>query len=89
MQVFIPLWGMIGIWTDKIGFHNTWEFWAYNAVFGLGQAPYYAYSQTMMSELTPPGFEGSEHAPTQMMYADVIHQCSLVWSVARSHSRRS
>jgi MFS-type transporter involved in bile tolerance (Atg22 family) len=24
----------------------------------LGQAPYYAYAQTMMSELTPPGYEG-------------------------------
>lgn len=29
-------------------FHNEWEFWLYNIVFGLGQAPYYAYSQTMM-----------------------------------------
>jgi MFS-type transporter involved in bile tolerance (Atg22 family) len=23
----IPLWGMIGIWTNKLGFHNVWEFW--------------------------------------------------------------
>ena len=30
---------------------------AYNVVFGLLQAPYYAFSQTMMAELTPPGFE--------------------------------
>ena len=29
---------------------------AYNVVFGLFQAPYYAFSQTMMAELTPPGF---------------------------------
>ena len=66
----------IGIWTDKIGFHHKWEFWLYNVsqfpclmseltpvskvVFGLGQAPYYAYAQTMMSDLTPPGYEGSE-----------------------------
>lgn len=50
----------LGLWTKKIGFHNTWEFWLYNVVFGLGQAPYYAYSQTMMSDLTPPGYEGSE-----------------------------
>ncbi|KAF8512989.1 autophagy-related protein 22-like protein [Gautieria morchelliformis] len=55
--IFIPLWGMVGIWTSKIGFHNAWEFWAYNAVFGLFQAPYYAFSQTMMAELTPPGFD--------------------------------
>lgn len=30
---------------------------AYNVVFGLFQAPYYAFSQTMMAELTPPGFD--------------------------------
>jgi MFS-type transporter involved in bile tolerance (Atg22 family) len=48
----------IGLWTTKIGFHNTWEFWFYNVLFGLGQAPYYAYAQTMMSELCPPGYEG-------------------------------
>ncbi|KAG5726395.1 Autophagy-related protein 22-1, partial [Termitomyces sp. T112] len=53
----IPVWGMIGIWTTQLGFHNAWEFWAYNIVFGLFQAPYYAFSQTMMAELSPPGFD--------------------------------
>ncbi|KAF8076850.1 autophagy-related protein 22-like protein [Lyophyllum atratum] len=57
VTMMIPLWGMIGIWTTKFGFHNVWEFWAYNVVFGLFQAPYYAFSQTMMAELTPPGFD--------------------------------
>ncbi len=38
-------------------FHNVWEFWVYNVVFGLFQAPYYAFAQTMMAELTPPGFD--------------------------------
>ncbi|KAF8204562.1 MFS general substrate transporter [Pholiota molesta] len=57
VTVFIPFWGMLGIWTGKVGFHNVWEFWAYNVVFGLFQAPYYAFSQTMMAELTPPGFD--------------------------------
>ncbi|KAL1664481.1 autophagy-related protein 22-like protein [Schizophyllum commune] len=57
VTMMIPLWGMIGIWTEKLGFHNVWEFWAYNVLFGLFQAPYYAFSQTMMAELTPPGFD--------------------------------
>ncbi|KAF8166982.1 MFS general substrate transporter [Pholiota molesta] len=57
VTVFIPFWGMLGIWTGKVGFHNVWEFRAYNVVFGLFQAPYYAFSQTMMAELTPPGFD--------------------------------
>ncbi|KAM6496423.1 Autophagy-related protein 22-like protein [Amanita muscaria] len=55
--IMINLWGMIGLWTDKIGYHNTWEFWGWNIIFGLFQAPYWAYSKTMMAELTPPGFE--------------------------------
>ncbi|KZT05595.1 MFS general substrate transporter [Laetiporus sulphureus 93-53] len=57
VTILIPLWGMIGIWTTKLGFHNEWEFWAYNVVFGLFQAPYYAFAQTMMAELAPPGFD--------------------------------
>ncbi|KAF8488509.1 MFS general substrate transporter [Russula emetica] len=57
VTILIPLWGMIGIWTNKFGFHNVWEFWVYNVVFGLFQAPYYAFAQTMMAELTPPGFD--------------------------------
>ncbi|KAL0950300.1 hypothetical protein HGRIS_010277 [Hohenbuehelia grisea] len=57
VTILIPFWGMLGIWTSRIGFHNVWEFWAYNVVFGLFQAPYYAFSQTMMAELTPPGFD--------------------------------
>ncbi|KIJ47952.1 hypothetical protein M422DRAFT_74805 [Sphaerobolus stellatus SS14] len=55
--ILIPLWGMMGLWTNKFGFYNVWEFWAYNIFSGLFQAPYYAFSQTMMAELTPPGFD--------------------------------
>jgi len=38
-------------------FHNAWEFWVYNIVFGLVVGPNYSIVQTMMSELSPPGFE--------------------------------
>jgi MFS-type transporter involved in bile tolerance (Atg22 family) len=38
-------------------FHNAWEFWVYNALTGLVTGPSYSFTQTMMSELTPPGFE--------------------------------
>ena len=77
METLIPAWGMIGIWTDKIGlvltysflfassndlclfgrFHNAWEFWVYSVVYGLIIGPNYSITQTMMGELTPPGFE--------------------------------
>jgi MFS-type transporter involved in bile tolerance (Atg22 family) len=55
--VLIPLYGMIGLWTTRVGYHNRWEFYLYNVIFGLFQAPYYAYAQTMMSEVTPRGYE--------------------------------
>jgi len=45
-SVFIPFYGMLGIWTRKVGYHNMWEFWFYNIIFGLFQAPYYAVSWT-------------------------------------------
>ncbi|KAN0128536.1 Autophagy-related protein 22-like protein [Lactarius tabidus] len=57
LETLIPAWGMIGIWTDKIGFHNAWEFWVYSVVYGLAVGPNYSISQTLMGELTPPGFE--------------------------------
>ncbi|KAF9234356.1 MFS general substrate transporter [Melanogaster broomeanus] len=57
VSILLPLWGMVGIWTNKFGFHNVWEFWAYNVLAGLLQAPYYAFSLTMMAELSPPGFD--------------------------------
>jgi len=48
---------MIGIWTDKFGYHNKWEFWAHHVVFGFSYVPFYAYSQTLIAELSPPGFD--------------------------------
>jgi hypothetical protein len=56
-SVFIPFYGMLGLWTEKVGYHHVRDFWIYNILFGLFQALYYAYAQTMMSEVTPRGYE--------------------------------
>ena len=48
---------MIGIWTQKFGFHNKWEVWVYQVFYGLLVCPWYSYSQTMISEVTPRGKE--------------------------------
>ncbi|KAK7561016.1 hypothetical protein IWX47DRAFT_889115 [Phyllosticta citricarpa] len=56
-SVFIAFYGMLGLWTSRVGYHHTYDFWLFNVLFGLFQAPYYAYSQTMMSEVTPRGYE--------------------------------
>ncbi|TID27099.1 hypothetical protein E6O75_ATG01592 [Venturia nashicola] len=55
--IILDAWGLIGIWTKKFGFHNAWEFWVYQVVYGLFVCPYYSYSQIMISEVTPRGKE--------------------------------
>lgn len=45
--VLLDGWGMIGNWTDKFGFHNKWEVWAYQIFYGLAVCPWYSYSQTV------------------------------------------
>ncbi|KAG8701865.1 hypothetical protein FRC09_005087 [Ceratobasidium sp. 395] len=50
-------WGLIGIWTTRFGFQHLWEIWAYQAFYGVFVCPWYAYSQTMISEVVPRGKE--------------------------------
>lgn len=45
--ILLDAWGMIGIWTDRFGFHHTWEVWLYQAYYGFFVCPWYAYSQTV------------------------------------------
>ncbi|KAL1987314.1 hypothetical protein VTN96DRAFT_4342 [Rasamsonia emersonii] len=55
--ILLDAWGMIGIWTQRFGFHNVWEVWLYQAFYGLFVCPWYSYSQIMISEVTPRGKE--------------------------------
>ncbi|KAI9033720.1 autophagy-related protein 22-like protein [Phycomyces nitens] len=55
--LLIPVWGCIGIASTVVGFRQVAELWVYQAWFGLFTAPFYAYSQTIMSELIPTGHE--------------------------------
>ncbi|KAI5360391.1 Putative MFS transporter superfamily [Septoria linicola] len=55
--ILLDGWGMIGIWTQRFGFHNKWEVWVYQVFYGLFVCPWYSYSQTMISEVTPRGKE--------------------------------
>ena len=55
--ILLDGWGMIGIWTQKFGFHHEWEFWVYQVFYGLFVCPWYSYSQIMISEVTPRGKE--------------------------------
>src|SRR5271155_3599223 len=55
--ILLDAWGMIGIWTQKFGFHNEWEFWLYQVFYGFFVCPWYSYSQIMISEVTPRGKE--------------------------------
>ncbi|KAI9828942.1 MAG: hypothetical protein M1819_006441 [Sarea resinae] len=55
--ILLDGWGMIGIWTQKFGFHHLWEVWVYQTFYGLFVCPWYSYSQIMISEVTPRGKE--------------------------------
>lgn len=55
--ILLDGWGMIGIWTQKFGFHHVWEVWVYQVFYGLFVCPWYSYGQTMISEVTPRGKE--------------------------------
>ncbi|EFX06261.1 autophagy protein [Grosmannia clavigera kw1407] len=55
--ILLDGWGMIGIWTNKFGFHHLWEIWVYQAFYGFFICPWYSYSQIMISEVTPRGHE--------------------------------
>lgn len=47
--VLMTLYGLVGIWTHKIGFHSRWEFWVFQVYFGFFVCPWINYSQTMVS----------------------------------------
>jgi MFS-type transporter involved in bile tolerance (Atg22 family) len=49
--VLIALWGTIGIWTPKVGYHQMWEFWVYGAVYGFGFGAQFSYGQAFMAEV--------------------------------------
>ncbi|CAK7216173.1 hypothetical protein SCUCBS95973_002719 [Sporothrix curviconia] len=53
----VPIWGCIGIGTDKFGFHKVWEVWAYNVYDCAAVAPFYAFSATMLADIIPKGRE--------------------------------
>lgn len=47
--ILLDGWGMIGIWTQRFGFHHVWEVWLYQVFYGLFVCPWYSYSQTVRS----------------------------------------
>ncbi|KAN0132849.1 Autophagy-related protein 22-like protein [Lactarius tabidus] len=53
-NLVLDAWGLAGVLTDKIGFKHVWEIWLYQVFYELMVCPWYAYSQTMISEVSPP-----------------------------------
>ncbi|KAF2479339.1 autophagy-related protein 22-like protein [Neohortaea acidophila] len=51
--IAVNIWGIIGIWTNAIGFHHEWEFWLFQAWIGGASAAWQAYSTTLMAEVSP------------------------------------
>lgn len=55
--LLLPLWGMIGIWTTRVGYHNLWEFWLFAGIYGFTLGAQFSYGQAFMAELVPRGRE--------------------------------
>lgn len=55
--VLLSAWGCIGIGSSNFGFKAEYTFYLYQVFYGIWVCPWYAYSQTMISEVTPPGKE--------------------------------
>ncbi|ORX37289.1 autophagy protein [Kockovaella imperatae] len=51
-QLLPLVWGMIGNWTTKVGFHHTWEFWA-NSCYNVTGGFWGSYSIIMITEVVP------------------------------------
>ncbi|KXN91649.1 Autophagy-related protein 22 [Leucoagaricus sp. SymC.cos] len=51
--ILMTIWGLVGVHTNKFGFKHVWEVWVWQAYYGLMVCPWYAYSQTMISEVSP------------------------------------
>ncbi|SOV08864.1 related to AUT4 - breakdown of autophagic vesicles inside the vacuole [Ustilago sp. UG-2017a] len=56
-SILLQGWAFIGIFTRRFGFHHEWEIYAYQTYYGLFVCPWYAYSQTMIAEVAPKGYE--------------------------------
>ncbi len=46
--ILADIYGMVGIWTEAIGYHHRWEFWLWNVWYGGMMAPWYSYGTTMV-----------------------------------------
>ncbi|KAN0093258.1 Autophagy-related protein 22-like protein [Tylopilus felleus] len=53
LPTILTIWGLVGVHTNKFGFKHVWEIWLYQVFYGLMVCPWYAYSQTMISEVSP------------------------------------
>lgn len=49
--IILDAWGVAGIYTQKIGFHNIWEFWFYQVYFGVFVCAWFSFSMTMVCNL--------------------------------------
>lgn len=50
--LMLAAWGCIGITQTSFGFHHVWEFWAYQAFYGLFVCPWYAISVSVTAAVT-------------------------------------
>jgi MFS transporter, UMF1 family len=59
---FLPFWGILGYFTNAIGFRNSWEAYALGAWFGLCLGAIQNFSRTLFIEMIPKSCENEYFA---------------------------
>jgi UMF1 family MFS transporter len=53
----VPAYGVLGLFTDRIGLHHEWEIYLFAVYYGFLVGALQSYSRVIFSELIPPGDE--------------------------------
>jgi len=53
ITILMYVYGIFGVFTKVIGYHNLWELYAFQILNGLFSSPFWAYQNTYLSDLVP------------------------------------
>jgi len=57
LMSLIPIWGIVGFFTDKVGLRTKAEFWAVAVLYGLNLGSAQSFARSMFGDLIPAGHE--------------------------------
>ena len=57
LMALIPIWGVVGFFTDKVGLRTKAEFWIVAVLYGLNLGSAQSFARSMFGDLIPAGHE--------------------------------